>query len=184
MKKTAGILKVFWTIGIVLEILMIIVLGAVGAMVLSVGSFSQIAESSGGAITLSTGGEISAAELDALKPLILVAILVALVGMIFGLLGSLTTRKAISEVKEERPFSQTSIDAIKRGGKLEIVGGIVGFISSLMLYFWAASLTIGGVSIGSTSFSYNFTFVLRAVELYMLYYVAVYGKSLEDKLEA
>ena len=182
MKKTAGFLKFCTTVVVVLEVLVTVVLAIVEGALLMAGSFSSLAAKSGSAITIK-GGTMTPAELDALKPVVLIAIGIALVSAILALLGTLKTRTALGECKLERPFSAKCADNIKASARFEIIGGIVGIIGAIVLAFMSSSLTVNGVSVGGTMCTVNLAFLFYAVEKYLLYHIAEYGHSLETDQE-
>ncbi len=180
MRKTAGFLKVCETIMLVLEILVAVILAVTEVLLLVMGSFSAIAAKAGSAITIS-GGNLTPAELDSIKPFIMIAICFALVSVVLAIIGTIKTRKALDECREERPFSDESVSNILSAARIEIIGGIFGIISSLVLTFMAAGITINGTSVANSSTSLNLTFIFHAVEKYLLYHIADYGRSLENR---
>lgn len=181
MRKTAGFLKFGCTLIVVLEVFVAIVFAILLGALLFVGSFSELAAKTGNAITVD-GGTMTPAEMDALKPVILVAIAIGLAAIIFALLGTLKTRTVLGECKAERPFSQKSVDSLKASARLEIIGGLIGIIGSFVMYAMASNLKVNGVTVGRSMASTNLTFLIYAVEKYLLYHVAEYGHSLEKRV--
>lgn len=181
MKKTAGFLKFCYTIGLIFEILAAVLVAIVEVILLMAGSFSSLAEKTG-AITVS-GGTLTPAEMDALKPIVLIAIACALAGVIMAIIGTLKTRTALSECKVERPFSQTCVDALKASARMDIIGGIFGIVTAIVLALMASSLTINGTSVGKSSTTMSLTWLFYAAMKYLLYHIAKYGHSLETDPE-
>ena len=181
MKKTAGILKFCCTVVLVLEILITVILVlALGAILLA-GNFSDLAAKTG-AITIN-GGTMTPAEMDTLKPIVLIALASGLVALVFTIMGTVKTRTALGECKEERPFSEKCVNAIKASARLEIVGGIVGIVSSIVLAVMGSSLTVNGTPVGRSSTTLSLTFLFYALEKYLLFHVAKYGHGLETNEE-
>lgn len=178
MKRTAGILKAFATIAMILVIVMLVILVIAEAALLIAGPFSSLAEKTGSAITIE-GGTMTPAELDALKPIIMIAVAAGIAALIFTIMGIQKTRKALAECKEERPFSAVCVKAVRDSARLEIIGGIVGIIASIILSLMVKSLTVNGTPVGRSSASLNLTFLVYAIQKYLLFHVAEYGHSLE-----
>ncbi|MBQ6477811.1 MAG: hypothetical protein IJI44_00430 [Erysipelotrichaceae bacterium] len=178
MKKTAGILKFLSTLAMVLEVIGLLAVAAVVVTLLVAGNFSDLAAQSNSPITVN-GGTMTPAEMDALKPIILIAMAFALASLVFTFIGTLKTRTALGECKEERPFSEKCVNAVKLSARMEIIGGLVGIVSSIVLALMASSLTVNGTSVGSTSTRLSLTFLFYALEKYLLYHIAKYGHSLE-----
>ena len=178
MKKTAGFLKACATFVVIIEILAAVIVAIAGVALLMAGSFSSLAERTGNAITVN-GGTMTPAEMDALKPVVLLGVALALVTIVMALLGTLKVRKALNECKLERPFSTVCAESVKASARFEIIGGIVGIIGGVILATMASSLKVNGASMGSTSISFNLGFLFYAVEKYLLYHIAEYGHSLE-----
>lgn len=178
MRKTAGFLKICCTIALVFLVIGAMAVTA-GLVVIAVaGSFSELAAKAGNAITIS-GGNLTPAEMDALKPVILGIMAAALIAVILAILGTLRTRDALNECKEERPFSQKCADSLKSAARYEVLGGVVGIVSAIIMSFMTANLTVNGTSLGSSSTTFSLTFVLYAVMKYLAYHVVNYGHSLE-----
>lgn len=180
MRKTAGFLKVIYTIGLVLEIIAAVVCAGLEIFFLVIGNLSDLAEKAGGVITI-TGGNLTPAELDAFKPVMMAAIGIAILGLILAILGTVKTRKTLGEIKEERPFSDTAAKSIKAAANLGIAGGVIGVIGAIVLAVMAKDLTVNGTSVSSSTISLNLTFIIDAVQKYMFYYVAKYGQTLERR---
>ena len=178
MRKTAGFLKVCYTIVLVFEVLAAILCAGLEVFLLAVGNLSDLAAKAGSAITIS-GGTMTPAEMDALKPVMVAAIGIAVVGIILAILGTIKTRKALGEIKEERPFSEEATKSIKAAANLGIAGGVVGIIGAVVFAVMAKNLTVNGSSVSSTTLSMNLTFIIDAVEKYMFYHIAKYGQGLE-----
>ena len=178
MRKTAGFLKMCCTFVIVLLVIVAVTLAAGFAVIALSPSFSELAAKAGNAITIE-GGNLTPAEMDALKPVILGVMGVALVGLVLFIMGTLKTRTALNECKEERPFSRKCAESLKASARLEIIAGLVGIAASLIMNFMAGRLTFGGTPAGSTTVTYSLSFVFYAAEKYLLYHVACYGHSLE-----
>ena len=94
MKKTAGILKFCYTLGLVIEIVVAVVLAVTEVALLLAGSFSSLAEK--GSVITVDGGTLKPEEMDALKPIVLVAIGLSLAAVILAIIGTLKTRTALS----------------------------------------------------------------------------------------
>lgn len=178
MRKTAGFLKVCCTIVMVFMVIAAMALTAGLVVIALSASFSELAAQSGNAITIS-GGEMTPAEMDALKPVILGVLAAGLIGVILSILGALKTRAALTECKEERPFSQKCIDSFKSAARYEVIAGLVGIASSLVMSFMASNLTVAGTKLGGSTTTFSLTFVLYAVMKYLAYHVASYGHTLE-----
>ena len=181
MRKTAGFLRFGCTLIVIFEIIAVAFLAITEVALLVMGNFSDLAAKTGNAITIN-GGTMTPAEMDALKPAVLVAMGIALAAVIFALLGTLKTRTVLSECREERPFSQKSVNSLKASARLEILGGLIGIIGSIVLYVMASKLTVNGVTVGRSMMTTNLTFLIYAVEKYLLYHVAEYGHSLEKRI--
>ncbi len=179
MKKTAGILKFCCTLALVLEILMAVMVAFIEVALLMAGSFSELAAKSG-AITID-GGTMTPAEMDALKPFLLIALAFSLVALVLAIVGTVKTRTALGECKEERPFSEKCVNAVRASARLEIIGGIVGIVSSIVLSLMGSSLTVNGTHLGKSSTTLSLSFLFYAVEKYLLYHIAEYGHGLETK---
>lgn len=178
MKKTAGILKFISTIALILEIVGAVLLALIMVFLLVAGSFSDLAAKENSAITIE-GGTMTPAELDALKPIILIALATALVSVIFTMIGTIKTRTALGECKEERPFSKRCVDALKASARIEVIGGLFGIVTAIVLSLMASALTVNGTPVGKTSTTASLTFLFYAVQKYLLFHVAQYGHSLE-----
>ncbi len=178
MRKTAGILKFCCTLALVLEVLAAIFV-AVGLIALAMaGSFSSLAAKTDSPITI-TGGTLTPEEMDALKPFVMIALASAVLGLLFTIIGTMKTRTALGECKQERPFSEKCVKAIKASARMEIIGGLAGIASSVILMLLASSLTVNGISAGKSSGSMSLTFLFYAVLKYLLYHIANYGHTLE-----
>ena len=177
MKKTAGILKFCYTVGLVLEVLVTVIIAITEVALLLSGNLSDHMSGEGG-ITVS-GGTLTPAELDSFKPVVLIALGFAIVSLVFTILSILKAKKALAECKEERPFSEKSVKAIKASANLEIIGGVISIISSIILAVMGSSLTVNGTPIGKSSTTLSLSFLFYALMKYMLYHVAEYGHSLE-----
>lgn len=178
MRKTAGFLKFCCTVILVFEAIMALILAFADGILLVTGSLSELAEKAGSAISIQ-GANITPEQLDAFKPFILIALTLALVSLVLIIIGTLKTRTAFAECKEERPFSQKCVDALKVSARMEILSGLVGIASACVLTFMAANLKINGTSSGSSTITVSLTFVIYAVGKYLLYHIAKYGNSLE-----
>lgn len=178
MKRTAGFLKFFATVVVITEIIVAVILAIAEVALLVAGSFSSLAEKTGSAITVK-GGTMTPAEMDALKPIVLIGIGIALLSVILALLGTLKTRKALGECKLERPFSAVCASSVKASARYEILSGIVGIVGAIVLSLMSSSLKVNGVPIGGTMSTVNLAFLFYAVEKYLLYHIAEYGHSLE-----
>ncbi len=182
MRKTAGFLKVICIIAIVFEVIAIVCVAVALAAVAFVGDFSAIAEKTGGAITISsTGTTLTPAEMDALKPVILVALGIALLTLIFAFLGTKKEKNVLAECQAERPFSAKSVSDLKGAARLELIGGFVGVAGAVVMMFMGKNLQVNGTSVGNSSLSLNLSFLIYAVQKYLLYHVAEYGHSLENR---
>ncbi len=179
MRKTAGFLKACCTFVLVLEIVAIVMLAIAGGFLAFTGKFSELAAKSD-AITVE-GNSLTPEQMDALKPVILAVIAIGLLVLVLTLLGTLKTRTALEECKEERPFSSKCVDAIKASARFEIIGGLVGIIGGIVLSFMSAPIKVLGTSVSSRMSSLNLSFLFYACEKYLLYHVAEYGHSLENK---
>lgn len=180
MRRTAGFLKFASTVVIIFEVLAALAFGGAGIALLFMGSFSNIANSTGISITIS-GTSMSLAEMDAKKTIILVAFGIAFLALVLTIIGTVKTRKAYSECKEERPFSDECVNSLLSAARLEIIGGLVGIIGSLIISFATGNLAVNGANIGSTISSLNLTFIFYAVQKYLFYHVANYGRKLENR---
>jgi hypothetical protein len=178
MRKTAGFLKACCTIVLVLLVIAAMVVTGVLVMVAMAGSFSELASKTGNVITIS-GGSMTPAEMDALKPVMLGVMAAALVALVLAILGTLKTRDALTECKEERPFSRKCADSLKSAARFEVLGGVAGIICTVVLSFMAANLTVNGSPISSGSTTFSLSFVFNAVMKYLAYHVVNYGHSLE-----
>ena len=176
MRKTAGFLKFFVTFAIVVGILGVLLLLVAEGYLLAAGNLSAMS----GAITISGTG-ITPETIDAMKPFLLIAIGLTLVALIFSIMGGFKTRKALAECQEERPFSQLCIDNIKASARLDIISGIIGIVSTVILTVAASSITLNGTSVKDTTATVHLGFILNAVQKYLLYHIACYGQSLENK---
>lgn len=181
MKKTAGFLKALTTLALIFEILGAVIVCGVFLLFAFTGRISDLAAKTGNAITFESSS-LSIEEIDAAKPLVMAALGLALVVLIFTILGTVKTRTALSECKKETPFSETCIKAIRSSARLQIIGGLIGVIGGIVLSFMASGLTVNGSPVGRSSVSLNLTFLIYAVQKYLLYHVAEYGRSLEEKL--
>ena len=179
MKNMAGYLRFIFILGAALEIIGILLCAGFEIALLIIGKFSDIVEASGEAIAVS-GGEMTAAELDALKPVVMVFLLFEMVGLIINLLGTLKICGALKEVKVGSPYSEKCVEYLHSGAKYTVIGGIVGIIGSIILSIMAADLTFGGQSLSSTGISMNLSFVFQALLLYLMYYVAANGEEKTD----
>ncbi len=180
MRKTAGFLKFVCTVSLVFEVLVGIILAICFIALLLAGSFSELAAKAGDAITIS-GGTMTPAEMDALKPVIMIALGSSLVAVVLAILGTVKTKSALSEVKDERPFSDKCVESIKSAARIEVIGGIFGIVGALVFSVMASKLTVNGTPVGTTSASLNLTFIIQAVQKYMYFHVAKYGQSLENR---
>ena len=180
MRGTAGFLKLGATIALVFEVLGIALMAIAEVFLLMAGSFSELAKKSGNAITIS-GGTMSPAEMDKLKPVVLIGIAIGIVALIFALIGTLKTRTALSECQKERPFSEKCVKALLSSARIQIIGGIVGIAGTLVFTFLAKDLTVNGKTIGSQTTTLNLTFLVQAIQTYLFYHVAKYGQSLENR---
>lgn len=180
MKKHASILKVIYTIAMVIVIIGIVacVLGLVAVLV--AGDFSDVAARTHGFITLE-GGDPSPAELNALKPVILVALVYGVVILVLTLLGIKKIINVLAECKMETPFTEVSCRNLKGAARLELITGIVGIVGSVILGFMGSSLTFNGTPVSDSTFTLNLTFLIYACALYLLYHVAEHGRKLEEK---
>ena len=178
MKTTAGILKLCCTIVLVFLVIAAALLVFVEGALLMAGSFSSLAQSNG-PITIN-GGTMTPAEMDALKPVVLVALCLGLVGLLITIVGVIKTRTAYGECKEERPFSEKCVKALKTSARTEIIGGIFGIIASCVLTFMASNLTVNGSPLGSTTTTLSLTFLFYALQKYLFFHVTEYGHSLEN----
>lgn len=179
MKRTAGILKVIFTILWVLEMVAAILIAGVAILMILAGSFSDLAAKTGNAVTITSGA--SPAELDAAKPLVVGALFLSVVTLVFAIIGTAKTRKVLSECKEERPFSRVSVDSLKTSARMEVIGGVVGVVGAIVLSLMASGLVINGSPVAKSSTTVNLSFLIYAVMKYLLYHVAEYGHSLENK---
>ena len=181
MKKTAGILKFCYTLGLVIEIAVAVVLAVTEVALLLAGSFSSLAEK--GSVITVDGGTLKPEEMDALKPIVLVAIGLSLAAVILAIIGTLKTRTALSECKKERPFSEKCVNALKMSARMDIFGGIFGIVTALVLSLMASAITVNGSSVGKTSSTVSLTWLFYAALKYLLYHIADYGHSLETDPE-
>ena len=179
MRRSAGFLKFLASVALFFEVVCTVILIAVEAILVMAGKFSELAEKSG-AITVS-GGTMTPEEMDALKPVVLAVIAFGIIALLLAALGTLKTRQALEEIKSERPFSDKAIDSIRAAARLEVIGGIVGILGSIVLSTMASQLKINGASAGQSSMTFHLSFVILAAEKYMFYHVAKYGQSLEMK---
>lgn len=179
MRKTAGILKGCCTFAIVIACLALVLLVIAEAALLMAGSFSSLAEKAGNALVIN-GGTLTPEELDAFKPILLIVLGLGIVTIVLAILGAIKTRTALNECKEERPFSQKSVDAIKNSARLQILGGIIGIVGTILIAVMASGLTINGRPVASSSGSFNLSFLFYAIEKYLLFHIAEYGHSLEN----
>jgi len=180
MRKTAGFLKACTTLVLVFEVLGAVILAGLEIFLAVAGSFSDLAAKTGEAITIQ-GGEMTPAEMDALKPILMAALGIALVSLVFTIIGTAKTRKALAECKEERPFSEECVTSIRSAARSELIGGIVGILGSIVLAIMARNLTVNGRSVANTSFSFNLSFLIEAAQTYLFYHVARYGQTLENR---
>ena len=180
MRKTAGLLKFCCTFALVFEIIGAIMLVIAEAFLLFAGKFSDLAAKAGDAITVEGNG-LTPEQMDALKPIILIVIALGLLSLAFAIFGTLKTRTALQECREERPFSKTCVDAIKASARLEIIGGIIGIVGSIVVSFMSAPVKILGTNLSSSMSSWNLSFLFYACEKYLLYHIAEYGHSLEKR---
>ena len=180
MKKTAGILKFICSFTLVIEIMAAVFTGFGTVALLMVGSFSELAAKADNAVKVEASG-LTPAEMDALKPVIIGALVLAFVAVIFALLGTLQTRKVLTECQNETPFSSTSVNSLKASARLDIIGGIVGIVGAAVLTFMASKVKVNGTSVGSSSGSLNLSFLIYALIKYHLCHVAEYGHRLENR---
>ena len=136
MKKTAGFLKFCYTIALVFEMAAAVLLGIITVALLMAGSFSALA-TQGSVITVS-GGTMTPEEMDALKPIVLAALGLSLAALILAIFGTQKTRTALGECKEERPFSEKCVKALKTSARMDIIGGI--FLSAALLQAFSGIL--------------------------------------------
>lgn len=180
MRKTAGFLRVWCSIALVFEVLACVILVGIEVFFAFIGNFSDIAAKTGEAITIS-GGTMTPAEMDALKPVIMGVIAAGIVAVVFAIIGTLKIRVALAECKEERPFSDKSVAALLSAARIQIIGGLVGIVGTVVLQIMASKLTVNGTPIGSSATSFSLTFLFNAVEIYLFYHIAKYGNSLENR---
>jgi len=181
MRKTAGFLKFGCTLAVILIAFVAIVLAFLLGTLLFIGSFSELAAKTGNAITVN-GGSMTPAEMDALKPVVIIGIGIALAAAVFALLGTMKLRTVLGECKEERPFSQKSVNSLRSSARLEILGGLIGIIGSIVMYVMASNLKVNGVTVGRSMMTFNLSFLIYAVGKYLLYHIAEYGHSLENRI--
>ena len=180
MKKTAGFLKFCCTFAMVFLVFGIVILALTGGFLIAVGSLSELAGKAGKAITIDAG-TLTPAELDALKPVVLIALCFALVSVVLALIGTINTRKALKECQKETPFSDISVNSLLTSARMEIIAGVIGIIGGFVVSFMASKLTVNGSPIGSSMSTINLSFVFYAVMKYLLYHIAEYGRKLERR---
>lgn len=178
MKRTAGFLKLCCTIGLVFEVIIAVMIAFADGIILAAGKLSELAAKAPEAISIQ-GGSLTPQEMDALKPFILIALTAVLLSLILTIVGTLKTRAALGECKEERPFSQKCVNSLKISARMELFAGLVAIIGSGVLAFMASNLKVNGVAMGSSSVTVSLSFLIYAALKYLLYHVAEYGNSLE-----
>ena len=180
MKKSAGFLKFLETIALVFEIIAIIILVLVIVFLLISGGVSGLAEKVKGAVTIS-GVDITAKDLETVTPIVLGALVSGVVSLLFAILGTFKTHKVLDECKNERPFSDVSVNNLKAAARLELIGGIVGVICTVALNIAAGGIRLNGASISNSAASIELGFIITAAVKYLLYHVAEYGNLLEGR---
>jgi hypothetical protein len=183
MKKIAGILKICCTFVLIVEIIALAMVAFTAGALALAGSFSGLAAKEGSPFTISVEN-MTPAEMDEMKPVVLIALALVIVSLVLVVIGTLKTRTALNECRKERPFSEKCMNAVKISARMEVISGLFGIVSSLFLGMAASSLKINGSSIGGTSSSTaSLTFVIYALQKYLLYHIARYGHSLETDPE-
>ena len=180
MKKTAGFLRLLETISLVFQIIGTALLALVAVFLAFAGKLSEIAAKYDNIITIS-GSAVSPAELDALKPFLLAAIGIGIISLLFTILGTIKLRKVYAECKDEQPFSDECVDNLHGAARLQLIGGAFGIVSSIIMLLWGGSLTVNGSSISSSGITIELNFIVKAVTLYLLYHIAAYGRTLENR---
>ena len=183
MKKTAGFLKFFATLAIILLVLALVACVLGEGVLLTSGDLSSLQGSVEGFITINSTEEIpfTVAQLNELKPALLFAVAFAAIILLLSLLSMIKIRKVLGECKEETPFSEVSCRNLKGAARLEIIAGIIGIIATIVSTFLLRlDVTINGKTLTDTTINLNLSFIFTAVFLYLLYHVAQYGKSLEN----
>ncbi len=178
MKKTAGILKFCCTLALVLEVLIAVIVAVGVVALLMAGSFSNLAAKTDSPITISSE-TMTPAEMDALKPIVMIALALALLSLLLTIVGTMKTRTVLSECKQERPFSEKCVKALKTSARMEIVGGLVSIAGSVIMMLAASSLTVNGTPVGRSSSTVSLTFLFYALLKYLFYHIAEYGHTLE-----
>lgn len=178
MRKTAGFLRGCCTFAIVLAGFGTVMMAIGFVAIAFAGSFSELAAKADSAITIS-GGTMTPAEMDALKPVILGALGASLASMVLTIFGAVKTRDALTECREERPFSQKCADSLKTSARIEIIAGLVGIAVAAVLSFMAANLTVNGAKLGGSGGTFSLSFIFYAVLKYLFYHIVSYGHTLE-----
>ena len=127
------------------------------------------------------GGDPSPAELNALKPVVLFALVYGIIVLVLTVLGIKKILKVFAECKKETPFTEVSCRSLKGAARLELITGIVGIVGSVILSFMGSKLTFNGTPVSDSTFTLNQTFLIYACALYLLYHVAEHGRKLEEK---
>ena len=180
MKRTAGFLKFLCTFTLVFEAIAAVSMLIAACALLFMGNFSELTNVPGNMITVDSTN-LTPEQLDAMKPVMLVTVVFFLASILLALYGTLKTRTALDECKNERPFSQLCVDSLKTSARMEIISGIVGILASIVISVVSAPIRVNGASVGSSMGTLNLTWLLYAVEKYLLYHVAEYGRSLENR---
>jgi len=179
MRRTAGFLKILATIAVVLEVIALVVLLMVVAALVVSGNLTGLPQN---AISVSyQGTNLTPEQIKELLPIILLALFLGLVCVVFALLGTINMRKALDECRNETPFSDRSVNALKTSARMEIIGGLLGIVGGIVISLMASSLKINGNSAGNTMTSVNLSFLVYACGKYLLYHIAEYGRELENR---
>ena len=179
MKRTAGFLKILATIAVVLEVIALVVLLMVVAALVVSGNLTGLPQN---AISVSyQSTNLTPEQIKELLPIILFALFLGLVCVVFALLGTINMRKALDECRNETPFSDRSVNALKTSARMEIIGGLLGIVGGIIISLMASSLKINGNSAGNTMTSVNLSFLVYACGKYLLYHIAEYGRELENR---
>ncbi len=178
MKKTAGILKFLSSIVLFVEALGGILVAFAAAAILFIKDYSKFTDKTGSIIQVQ-GQTLTPEQIATLKPVILVALAFALATIVFAFLGTSKFRKALKECRNETPFSSTSVKAIKASARYEVIGGIVGIIGSIVLSLLGSGIQLNGTSLVSSMNTFHLSFLIYALEKYLLFHIAEYGHSLE-----
>jgi hypothetical protein len=180
MRRTAGFLKALHTILVVLEVIALFGITAAFVVLLAAGNLEELAKKVGETISVE-GITLTPAQMEALRLPLLIAFGVGVLTTVLALISTLKLRKVLGECKEERPFSDESVNGLKSAARLEMLGGLISIAASVAIGFGLKKAELGVVNASSTTASINLGFLFSAAVLYLLHHVAAYGNRLENR---